>query len=400
MRGAATASGFSPSLMEAAKVLRMGALSLSEWLRDEAAKNPCLRPGKLPPPLAEQPGLREVLRAQCESAYADSSVLQMTEALILSLDDDGFLPLDDDERISIIDNSGLSREKGAAVFDDALALLQSFNPAGVGGLDLADSLRLQLLRMPQSEGRDALLALLPDKLRWLLRRRYDKLPRRHLHKMLAVFEKLSPSPGRVEAAADHPAPVDVRFVRERGLWKAEAADGGLPSAADGGESDEWWRARRVVSLVSARRRKLLAAAQFAADRQSAFFSGGAGELAPLPLSEAAGHLGVSAAMMSHIVCDKRCLAGGDVFALELLFPRPVCGEKAAGAVCEMIREIVAQENPARPLSDGALRAALRERGADMARRTVAGYRRRAGVAPASLRKKPPQFAREHRANAS
>ncbi len=393
MKSAATATvrGFAPSLMEAARVLRMGTLSLGEWLRSEAAKNPCLRPGRLPPPPMDGEGLRESLRAQCLASFAPGAVREMTDSLILSLDDDGYLQPDEEERAFLIGRSGLSGAAGEELYGRGLALLQSLDPAGAGARDLGDSLRLQLLRLPDSEARAAALVLTgEDKLRWVLRRRYDRLPRKNLAAAMALLEKLHSSPARAAAPADREAPADLRFSLLRGLWKAlPAEEGGLPSAENCGSPDEWRRAKRVVSLVSSRRRRLLEAAQFAADRQSDFFRRGVSGLRALALGEAAESLGVSNAMMSHIVCDKRFLASGGVFALELLFPRPVCGRQAARAVFEMMREMIADEDPAHPLGDSALRVALRERGADIARRTVAHYRRRAGIPPASMRKPVP-----------
>jgi RNA polymerase sigma-54 factor len=57
------------------------------------------------------------------------------------------------------------------------------------------------------------------------------------------------------------------------------------------------------------------------------------------------------------------------------------------AVKEMLREIVEAEDVTHPLGDEALAAALRERGVEIARRTVVKYRQQMGIPPARLRKK-------------
>ena len=57
------------------------------------------------------------------------------------------------------------------------------------------------------------------------------------------------------------------------------------------------------------------------------------------------------------------------------------------AVKAALREIVDNEDPANPLSDDALADALKDRGIDIARRTVAKYRGQLGIPSARLRKK-------------
>tara|TARA_Y100000591_G_scaffold280993_1_gene260508 strand:- start:1152 stop:1397 length:246 start_codon:yes stop_codon:yes gene_type:complete len=56
------------------------------------------------------------------------------------------------------------------------------------------------------------------------------------------------------------------------------------------------------------------------------------------------------------------------------------------AVKEILREIVEGEDRSKPLSDEMLAVALKERGIDIARRTVVKYRQQLGIPPARLRK--------------
>ncbi len=59
---------------------------------------------------------------------------------------------------------------------------------------------------------------------------------------------------------------------------------------------------------------------------------------------------------------------------------------ASGAVQELMRGLIAEEDSSKPLSDAKLAAALREKGVNIARRTVAKYREQMKILPASLRK--------------
>ncbi len=63
------------------------------------------------------------------------------------------------------------------------------------------------------------------------------------------------------------------------------------------------------------------------------------------------------------------------------------GAVAAGAVQELMRRLIAEEDySTKPLSDAGLAAALREKGVNIARRTVAKYREQMKILPASLRR--------------
>ena len=52
----------------------------------------------------------------------------------------------------------------------------------------------------------------------------------------------------------------------------------------------------------------------------------------------------------------------------------------------LIKQLVAAENPKKPLSDSQLSTMLEEQGIQVARRTVAKYREALKIAPANLRK--------------
>jgi RNA polymerase sigma-54 factor len=62
------------------------------------------------------------------------------------------------------------------------------------------------------------------------------------------------------------------------------------------------------------------------------------------------------------------------------------GNASSTAVRALIRQMVAAEDPAKPLSDSTLSEMLEEQGIQVARRTVAKYREALKIAPANLRK--------------
>ena len=243
-------------------------------------------------------------------------------------------------------------------------------------------------------------ALVADHLPALVRKRRDRLPRRRLRAALRRIESLQPRPGARFAPPPPPAsPPDVLFRRRRGLWKAEPGPGLRLSARAGGDGGEWRgidgnlraaavaRARALAAVASSRRRAVLRVAQFAADRQAAFFESGAGALAPLSAAAAAESLGVSPAFVSHALADKTARAAGGLFALKSLFARESKNARSTAAVGERIRGMIEKEDPARPLSDRQIGACLRADGLRLSRRAVAKRRDAAGFLCAARRKR-------------
>ena len=306
----------------------------------------------------------------------------------------------------------------AADWQKALALLQTFDPPGVGASSPTDALILQVERRI-TEGTvktavgELLVVLLKNHLRQIAgndRRALlaaAKGDETLLQDALALLQTLDPHP------ASGYAPEAVQYViadiqvRHRGnRWEAMLNPQAQPairlsSMAQGlsvNESSPFGHylaeARRLISGIEARQSTLLRTAQFAVDRQQAFFSEGRSALVPLAISEAAGALGVADSTVSRAVSGKffQCPLG--VFELRSLFMPPsvravdalgisqaVSPAKIRARICTLI----AGEPPQKRLSDQALTELLNAEGFDITRRTVAKYRDLEGIPTARLR---------------
>ena len=75
-----------------------------------------------------------------------------------------------------------------------------------------------------------------------------------------------------------------------------------------------------------------------------------------------------------------------LFPMSYLFAQEVCGD-TADHISTLIKEMIAGEDPASPLSDNEISKRLSEEGYDIARRTVAKYRDKANIPSATGRKK-------------
>ena len=401
---AGVGGGYSAQLMQAGAVLRLGGRGLAIFLHNEAGVNPSLIFS--PPPslqfLRETPedDLRAVLRRRASESPSARGLRRPLAVLIENVNDDGFLEWSEPMR------EELERQFGGEPTEAAVFALQTLSPPGVGARDLSECLllqiksrRLALLNNSADSELEEKLAVLAaaekiaaERLRWFLRRRMDKLPKRRLAAAAEVLESLSFRPGAAagdaEAESAATALTDVEFYWRRGLWRARPGTADWIPAAARRSGGDYRRARQIVAAVAARRRHLLKLAQLAADRQAIFFQDGAAAMRPFPMRRAAEELGVTPAMVSHIAADKYFLANGRVYALKSLFARWTPGGYAAAAAQARIQQLVASENASRPHSDLFLQNCLRRSGLPLARRTVGKYRAAVGIARASLRKRP------------
>lgn len=372
---AAATGAYPPQLIRAAAILRMGAAELAHHLPQQRG----LKIANLPPPPArDAPTIRDHLRAAAMHSPAPPGTRPLLQWLIECVEDDGFLSLP---------AHPTAFPAPAPAIDAAIAHLQSIAPAGVAARDAQERLLLILAQTPPHPARAAARRLVTDHWEALHRRRWDRLPKRGASAALQFIQSL-PRPD-LPTPPPPPSLPDVLFRQTRGVWRAHPAAGtaiqaGLDKNADAIPA-ELRAARETAAALRARRRWVLAAAQLAADHQSAFFRDGAAALRPFPCAAAAADLNISEAMLSHILHDKRAIFAGGEFPLKYLF-----GAHTGGAVLQSaIHHMIQNEDPHHPLSDEALRLGCRRRGLPAARRTIAKHRARAGIPPASLRKRAP-----------
>jgi RNA polymerase sigma-54 factor len=111
---------------------------------------------------------------------------------------------------------------------------------------------------------------------------------------------------------------------------------------------------------------------------------------PLVLREIADELGLHESTISRVTTAKYMATSFGTFELKYFFGSGLStdsgGNASSTAVRALIKQFVAAEIPAKPLSDSALASMLDEQGIQVARRTVAKYREALKIAPANLRR--------------
>ena len=360
------------------------------------------------------PGLREHLRAQLAGLALSPTERAAAEAIIDSLDDDGYLPESPeqlaDELAAQADDA--EREALAEALRVALRLVQSFDPAGIGADDLAGCMTLQLLRLPESAARELALALCAGgHLALLSRRDWKRLGRAlgvdepALRAAQQLIARLDPHPGaRFGGSPAQSIVPDVIAQRSGKRWRAVLNPEVLPrlrinslyaellrrSREGGGLSGQLQEARWFVRNVQQRFETIERVAQAVVERQQNFFSHGELGMRPLVLREIADELGLHESTISRVTTQKFMLTPHGTFELKYFFGSGLAtdtgGNASSTAVRAIIRQMVHDETPAAPLSDGEIAERLAAQGISVARRTVAKYREALRIPPATQRK--------------
>ncbi len=382
-----------PSLIPqlTAHLLRLPATELAAELAAVAEQNPALELPERALPVVPQrgPTLRAHLLDQLASATLDDAARADAEAVAGETDTNGRLPSTPTLRKAL----GLSARR----IEAAAATVQALDPAGVGARDLRECLLLQLRALEPSKTVADAAVLVRDHFADLVRRRLDRLPRADQAAALAQIASLQPRVGADFADQAAPAAAELLAFKRGGLWRVELLDepDGLQLAAApaSGGGPQWNRllraGSRMVDALAFRRKTLLAVAQAAVGRQRGYFERGPAALRPLPLAAVAADTGLAVSTVSTAAAGKHLRCPHGVIALKYLFQRTARGRKdfSAAALRTAIKQVVTNENSAKPLSDAAIAQQLAAGGGSPARRTVAKHRAAAGIMPASLRRR-------------
>jgi RNA polymerase sigma-54 factor len=352
--------------------------------------------------------------------------------LIESLDDDGYLsdPLPelalallrlqgDDGNDADSPEATERREACEQLLRTNLQLLQHMDPPGVGARDLAECLKLQILELRNTPEARAALAICAQPLELIAKRDIRKLVQLcradedTVRGALALIARLEPKPGRrfVDVERNIVVP-DVIVTRAGRGFKVILNPDVMPrlrvhdvyanalrqnrGGRDGGEGghaamqQRLQEARWFIKNIQQRFDTILRVSSAIVERQRNFFMHGELAMRPLVLREIADELGLHESTISRVTTAKYMATPFGTYELKYFFGSSLGtetgGNASSTAVRALLKQFIAAEAPAKPLSDNQLSDLLKEQGIECARRTVAKYREAMRIAPANLRK--------------
>ena len=330
----------------------------------------------------------------------------LARAIAETLDETGYLSVPLSE---IADDHKVSR----ADAERALAIVQTLDPPGVGARNLAECLALQARA---ADRYDPAMARLIDNLELLSRGQMAALKRicgvddEDLADMVRELRAYDPKPGcrfSSEAAADVTPDVFIRRTAQGYAVELNAATlprllvnrryyqelktGPQDKASKAWLSECLTSANWLVKALDQRARTIVKVVSEIVKRQHGFFERGVSGLKPLTLREVGDSIEMHESTVSRVTSNKYVLCDRGLFELKFFFSSGVGSSEeggegaAAGAVKAAIGELIAKENDI--LSDDTLVELLKDRGFDLARRTVAKYREAMGIGSSIQRRR-------------
>lgn len=300
-----------------------------------------------------------------------------------------------------------------ADMNEALMMLHTLEPAGIGARDLSQCLELQLMRIGES---DPALAIVRSHLPALAKGQFHAISKalsisqEQVRQAAAMIRELEPRPG---AIFDTPEPVryiqpDVLVVEEDGHFvprlrtQDQARLKMNPYYMDllktSGDSEvrtylqsKLHQVESVLFAINQRESTLQRCAKALVDRQQDFFRVGPAALRPVTMREIAEELEIHESTVSRAVREKFVQCAHGVFPLRYFFSSNTSASESGtqvstAAAQAVLKSIIAEEDKQHPLSDQQLSERMAQAGCPISRRTVSKYRDELNIPNASGRR--------------
>ncbi len=357
--------------------------------------------------LTTETSLQQHLMQQAEMADHPAGILEGLRFLVGSLDDRGYLT-------ATLSDLALLASLPLKTMQEASLLLKTFDPPGIGAENLSDCLLIQLAQ----KGRDKSVAarIIRDHLPLLVRRRIPDLARKTglaneiIQEAIEEIGTLDPAPGRRFADdANRVVVPDVTVEKDGEEWKIILnhdyiprlrlsntykdliAKGRLSKQESDYLREKLRSGKFIINAIEQRQRTIERITREIIKHQHEFFEEGISKLKPLTMTQIADIIGVHETTVSRALANKYMQTPHGVFEMKYFFTsgyQSDAGVSVANtSVKEMIADIIAGEDPGKPLSDQEIVGLLQSKGLSIARRTVAKYREELGLLPSNLRRR-------------
>jgi RNA polymerase sigma-54 factor len=353
--------------------------------------------------------LRDHLLWQIEMEHFSPREVVIGEAIVDSINDDGYLEADTEEILEILDESPPVTEREV---EKTLAKIQRLDPIGIGARSLSECIVLQLSQLDwETPGLQLALKIAGEHLDLVATRDYGELRRslriaeQELQDALALIKGCNPRPGMSVSppAAEYVIP-DVFVRRIDNKWQVEISPTGVPRLSvnqqyakllrGSGEhavlKSQLQEARWLIRSLEIRNETLLKVATSIVKRQTEFLEQGDEAMRPMVLRDIAEEIGMHESTISRVTTNKYMHTPRGIFEFKYFFSSHLStdsGEdQSSTSVRAKIRKLISAENPAKPLSDSKITNLLKEEGISVARRTVAKYREAMNIPSSSERR--------------
>lgn len=349
--------------------------------------------------LSSPQGLSDYLTWQLSVTVCSDVVREIAESIIGNLDENGYLTADG--RPMALEEIAQNGRYTMEDVEEALAVVQEFDPLGVAARDLRECLLTQLRTLdPQNTLAQQIVS---DHLKQLQSNQIKEMTRavnqpiELVKRAVDVIKKLDPRPGlrynKTEARLVEP---DVYFRKVDDVWQVFMNEDDMPQlrlspvyrrllARDAADRDvrnyvkeRFSAAIQLLRNIEQRKQTILRVCQVIVRRQADFLDFGPDHLKPMMIKEVAEEVGVHPSTVSRAVASKYAHTPQGVLELRSFFSEavngPGGGDMSLTALKRLVKKMIIEEDPAHPLTDEVLAKRLDEAGIHVTRRTVAKYR--------------------------
>jgi RNA polymerase sigma-54 factor len=344
--------------------------------------------------LSSSTGLTDHLAWQLSVTISSDKVKELAESIIGNLDENGYLTASAEELLA----EGKYTQDD---LDDALAVVQDFDPIGVGARDLRECLLLQLKAfdptntLAQQIVSEHLKQVQANQLKEVARALNRPLD--IVKRALDVIKKLDPRPGlRYNKTEPRLVEPDVYFRKVDDQWQAFLNEDDMPQlrlsptyrrllVKDASDRDvrnyvkeRFTAAIQLMKNIEQRKHTILRVCQSIIARQGDFFLSGPDALKPMMIKEVAEEVGVHPSTVSRAVASKYAHTPQGVLELRSFFSEAVNGPEGGGmsllTLKRLVKKMIEEEDSTKPLTDDQIAKKLDDNGIHVTRRTVAKYR--------------------------
>lgn len=350
----------------------------------------------------------------------DPHVLKVARYVAGNLDSNGYMTRSAQEMIDdIAISTGI--EVGEKEMKEAIALVRSLDPPGVGAVDLRDCLLLQLDRLPSSPKVNIAREIVAHYFDLFSHKHYDRLmsaigvKQDRLREAIECITDLNPKPGSVIESTDandrlrHVNPdfqVDtdsdgnvtatvLSNIPELQIEATFASES--PETAKNGATDAFIRKQRdeasgFINIIKLRNETLMKVISAIVKIQHDFFvTGDESTLHPMILKDISSVTGLDTSVVSRATSGKYVMTPWGIYPLKFFFNERFSHDDndedvSSREIIAALREIIDNEDHHHPLADREIAERLAFKGHNVARRTVAKYREMLGYPVARLRR--------------
>lgn len=344
--------------------------------------------------LSSPSSLADHLTWQLSMAICSETVRKIAESIIGNLDENGYLT-------ATLDEIAASGNYSTEDVEEALTMVQEFDPPGIAARDLQECLLLQLKVVdPQN-----VLAqqIITEHLKLLQNNQLKEVSRalnrpvELVKRAVDVIKRLDPRPGsRYNKTEPRLVEPDVQFRKEEGEWQVFMNDDDVPQlrlnptyrrllSRDAADRDvrnyvkeRFTAAIQLMKNIEQRKHTIQRVCQSILRRQADFLDYGPDHLRPMMIKEVAEEVGVHPSTVSRAVANKYVHTPRGVMELRSFFSESVNGpqgmEMSLLSLKRRVKQMIEAEDATHPLTDDQITKKLKDEGIDVTRRTVAKYR--------------------------